>query len=45
MREEFLGDPRFSVRFRKVATSARWELYAGKSCRRAVAGGVTARSS
>jgi hypothetical protein len=45
MRDNFLGDPRFSKRFHRVAATARWELYAGKACRRAVTGGVTARSS
>lgn len=44
-RENFLGDPQFSKRFRVVAASVRWELYAGRTCRRAIDGAVTARSS
>jgi hypothetical protein len=44
-RDGVLSARSFSARFRKVAASPRWELYAGEECRRAVGGAATARST
>ncbi len=44
-RNSLLSRRDFGARFRKVAASERWELYAGERCRRAVSGDAEARSS
>lgn len=40
-RRHVLRDSRFAAQFRRVASSARWDLYAGPRCRRSVQPGRT----